>query len=266
MKLLVTGGGCFYFKVLIMPLHNTQSKIIFNPNFFLFLGEESIDWSFELRLCERCADKNPSNYHAWTHRQWVIQKTPHLLSYEIFFTEKFIRKHVSDYSAFHHRQFLLKTLLDNYFYEDGEYEYTHIKELIELLLSVKVDSNTELMKILLPDINQNDIHDTIKKSFLFCINFAAYDLKLCDELTDLFKNREAFQNHRRLMLKFIVDNCRILNTSVEMFTKHLQPLTKVLKYENNAYKFLDSIQQNGSRLLGENVGKKWCQTFLGFAE
>lgn len=27
----------------------------------------------ELSICERAADKYASNYHAWTHREWIVQ-------------------------------------------------------------------------------------------------------------------------------------------------------------------------------------------------
>jgi len=70
-------------------------------------GADAIDWPNEIGICERAADRCASNYHAWSHRQWILQSGPCLLQSELLRTEKFMRKHISDYSCYHYRQVLL---------------------------------------------------------------------------------------------------------------------------------------------------------------
>lgn len=51
-------------------------------------------------------------------------------------------------------------------------------------------------------------NDKIKiKSFLYCMNVAAYDLKFVNELKDLFGYRESFENHHKSTLQFMADIC-----------------------------------------------------------
>jgi len=68
----------------------------------------------ELELCGRAAGKYPSNYHAWSHRIWIIQHcfncSVQILLNELKATEGWSSSHISDYSGFHFRQFLLREL------------------------------------------------------------------------------------------------------------------------------------------------------------
>lgn len=214
---------------------------------FSFQSHESIDWTRELSLCERCASKSLSNYQAWAHRQWVLQKAPFLLQYELQTTERFIRKHIGDYSGYYHRQYVLHKMTElNYFEHDPQNEgnvaqYAALvnylasigstdAETIRKQLPTPTDSPTQshaqpivvngsdyqqqpawkiLMKIIKPERDcENGDNDKIRiKSFLYCMNVAAYDLKLTSELKEMFGIREAFECHRRAVIRFMADKC-----------------------------------------------------------
>lgn len=68
----------------------------------------------ELKLCGIAAGKYPSNYHAWSHRIWIIQHcfncSVQILLSELKATEAWSSSHISDHSGFHFRQFLLGEL------------------------------------------------------------------------------------------------------------------------------------------------------------
>ncbi|XP_055374815.1 protein prenyltransferase alpha subunit repeat-containing protein 1 [Condylostylus longicornis] len=174
---------------------------------FSFRSYESIDWSFEIAICDRCGDRSSSNYHAWTHREWVIQKAPHLLKSEIIMTEKFIKKHISDYSCYHYRQFILKKLYEIRYF-DKEQDLKSLIEFINFYVIDHVTNTNDILDTLLPGVDLKKIDNNIIKSFLFCCNIAAYDIKFCDESKNFYGPFESFDFHRRASLKFIVDNCK----------------------------------------------------------
>lgn len=222
-----------------------------------FLGGESIDWTLELGLCERCADKSASNYHAWTHRQWVLQKASYLLKYELRITEKFIRKHIADYSAYNHRQFVLSKLFEIGHREEN-CDYMDLIDFVNNQLNESIQSTDDLLKFIL--IDKQTMDSNLIKTILFCLNCAAYDLKFCDELKEMFGYREAFNYHRRAILKFIVSVCSIATTD----NFNHQPQCKISKVDKESMvsRLLDSLRISEGQ-LGE-THRKWCQIFLGF--
>lgn len=230
---------------------------------YSFQSHESIDWTRELSLCERCASKSLSNYQAWAHRQWVLQKAPFLLQYELQTTERFIRKHIGDYSGYYHRQFVLHKMNELRYFEhepNNDYNLMQYAALIEYLAGLgcaaaqqlrvqlpTMDSTNQqqqqqhsppsspqhpngngncgnggdnghqtaawqiLLQIITPqrDCDADIDPDVIGiKSFLYCMNVAAYDLKFTDELKEMFGYREAFECHRRAIVRFMADKCR----------------------------------------------------------
>lgn len=223
----------------------------------LILGSESIDWTFDLRLSEKCADRNRSNYHAWTHRQWVLQNEINLLKFEFNVTEKFIRKHITDYSCYYHRQFVLSKMFEYRIFDDDVVEYSYLINFINTQSSLLVNNTNDLIKIILPDINYNLINDICLKSLLFCLNQASYDIEMCSELKTMYGNREAFENHRRSTVKFMVDSCRSINSITED-----QPLRKLTKFDEKPNLFLNLIKENEENFGEKN--KKWSRLFLGF--
>ncbi|CAL1538352.1 unnamed protein product, partial [Lymnaea stagnalis] len=68
----------------------------------------------ELEVTSHAAEKYPCNYHAWSHRIWIIQHclncSLQVLLSELKSTELWTSTHISDHSGFHYRQFLLKEL------------------------------------------------------------------------------------------------------------------------------------------------------------
>ena len=70
----------------------------------------------ECMVCQRSADKYANNYHAWNHRQWVIDTfllhmNEQLLDSELESAEKFIDAHISDYSGYHHKIYIIRLKL-----------------------------------------------------------------------------------------------------------------------------------------------------------
>lgn len=241
---------------------------------YSFQSHESIDWNRELALCERCASKCLSNYHAWCHRQWVLQKAPDLLIYELRFTEKFVRKHIGDYSGYHYRQIVLKKLFEFSYLElkpcADDAEYTALaKYLSDIGINDCMDAelSTNLIKIVVPQIADRDLSNdddkTKIKSFLFCLNVAAYDLQLVFELKEMYGYREAFEYHRKATLKLIVDECNEFRGG--NWLSREQPLTKIKRIStaNEPDRFIAAIQQYEG-INGSDAHRKWCELFLGF--
>lgn len=250
----------FQFSAIILTKKPKSSEAFaYRRWLYPFQSAESIDWTFEIGLCERCADKSLSNYHAWSHRQWVLQQALHLLKSEILQTEKFIKKHISDYSCYHYRQLVLHKMYEIGYYDKEENDYAFLKELINYYVVKSVTTTEEIIGTLLPGINIEAIGENRLKSLLYCCNFASYDIKFCDDLKNLFGYRESFENHRRASLKFIVDNCIMLNSTNEYYQ---QPLSKVSKFDYTENTFLVALKKSEG-MLGERH-RKWCSLFLGF--
>lgn len=226
---------------------------------YSFQSHESIDWTRELSLTERCSSKSLSNYQAWQHRQWVLQKANnnYLLKYEFATTERFIRKHIGDYSSYCHRQFVLYKMNELHYFEYDPNAESNLQQYSALIRYLKshglidgslADDLNEitqqqndayepawktLMKIIVPqrdyDINISD-NDKIRiKTFLYCMNVAAYDLKFVDELKEMFGYREAFECHRRAIVEFMADKSiewSITSTITNAIMSILQSISK----------------------------------------
>jgi protein prenyltransferase alpha subunit repeat containing protein 1 len=180
---------------------------------YFILGLETIDWNFELGLCEKCADKKAGNYHAWNHRQWVLQKSANLLNFELIKTEKFIRKNVSDYSCYHHRNVVLMKLFEFCFYDLDELNVENlIKYVNDVLQGDRVFENlNDLIAYLIPNVRAETISPNKLNCFLYCLNIAFNDIRLCNELYQIYGKYEAFSCYKRITIKFIVDIIRIVN-------------------------------------------------------
>lgn len=189
-----------------------------------------------------------------------MNKSPFLLKYEPRITEKFIRKHIGDYSGFNHRQYVLYKMLETNIVDD-QHESNNYTELISFvcrITSKEISTIDQLVNLLLPigHMNRNEIQT---KSFFYCMNIAAQDLDMCNELTNMYGYREAFQCHRRAVLKFIVESFKKFNgVNVDQD----QPQNKMVKIDGSVYEFLECLRTSEGE-LGE-MHRKWCQTFLGF--
>lgn len=172
-----------------------------------------------------------------------------------------MRKHISDYSCYHYRQVVLYKLFELSYYNTDEMtsNLTYIKDLINFYLINGVRSAEDIVGTLLPGSDLQAIGEEKLKSFLFCCNLAAYDIKLCDDQKNMFGPRESFENHRRAVLKFIVDHCVKLNSTSDFYQ---QPLSKVSKYDYSSNAFLSALKKSEG-MMGERH-RRWCNLFLGF--
>ncbi|XP_037814827.1 protein prenyltransferase alpha subunit repeat-containing protein 1 [Lucilia sericata] len=238
---------------------------------FSFQSAESIDWQLEIGICERCADRSSSNYHAWSHRQWVLQNSPSIIRAEIMRTEKFMRKHISDYSSYHYRQLLIAQAYQLSYYDAEELQHLHdLKELINYYLIAEVQCPSQILDLMLPGIDRSAIGEQRLKAFLYCCNLSAHDMRLCDDQKNMYGERESFELHRRASLKFIVEQCvRLLSGDwVGMYSPPATPEQKqqfnlhLRKFDYNSYEFLLALKKSES-LLGPKH-RKWCSLFLGF--
>lgn len=233
-------------------------------------GGESIDWTFELGICERCAERNSSNYHAWCHRQWVLQKAPYLLKYEIRITERFIRNHIGDYSAYSHRQHVFAKLLEMKYYDDTNDDYTLLKDFLNdhNKMTMEILSISDIIRCIWPQ-NIPNVIDVETKSLLFVLNMVIYDLNMCTSLTEMFGYREAIDCHRKAVLKFFVDNIRLYSTalketSITYNCDVYQPQEKILKINRKDFSLpiLECIRLAEYKF--GNSHRKWCEIFLSF--
>lgn len=247
-----------------------SSLVSFSNSDYLLLGYDAIDWSFEIALCEKCADKSTTNYHAWCHRQWVIMKAPQLLKFEIYKTEKFIRKHIHDYSCYNHRQFVLTKMFESLYFDehDGD-DLNELMQYTSFLVNTTVENIDELLRWLIPTARKDKLNQLKLRSFLFCLNLAAYDVRLCDELQSVYGESQAFNNHRRFMLKFIVDRCRnaVYTLAIDETNSHMstcnQPMNKITKLDDQNSAFIRAIKENEKNRITPQH-KLWCNLFLGF--
>lgn len=171
----------------------------------------------EISLCERCAERKNGNYHAWNHRQWVLQKAPNLLNFEIIKTEKFIRKNIADYSVYHHRHFVLMKLFDLQYFDIHDTNLNELYQFINCGLldeDCKINNFNDLALNLLPNLSSlQSINNNKMKSFLYVLNLAIHDLQMMNELTQLHGKYEAFNCYRRIIIKLAIQICRLVNSS-----------------------------------------------------
>lgn len=167
-----------------------------------------------------------------------------------------------DYSCYHHRQFVLRKLYETNFYDVEEKQYKEITDLLNVIMKTSVANRDELVPILLPNIKVLDMNETKLRSFLYCMNYAASDIKFSEELKYMFGESLAFESHRRAMLKFIVDTVRLANSTNTMVIDCWQPSSKIIKVESIENCFLKAIENlEGTR---GKQHRDWCKIFLGF--
>lgn len=213
-------------------LYSFQSKVRLisddNRNASLqisILGGEAIDWAVEISLCERCAERKNGNYHAWNHRQWVLQKATDLLNYEIVKTEKFIRKNIADYSCYHHRHFVLMKLFDLQYFDIHDNDVSELYQFVnnEKADEEKINNVNDLAQYLVPNVQMNAVNANKMNSFLYSLNLAIHDLKMIRELIELHGKYEAFNCYNRVVIKFAIDIVQLANSTdyltYELFSK-----------------------------------------------
>lgn len=226
----------------------------------------------------------------------MLQKAPQLLQFEARITEKFIRKHIGDYSGYNHRQHCLAAILSTGCHEDRHKlqldDYRALGEYVQLVCGLNAPPQTvdALLELLLPAGDRlaetRSCAQYRQITFLYCLNSAAYDLRLCDELEDMYGSREAFVGHRRAALQFIVTQCRA-GVAAGSPVAAKPPVQKVARREGGVAAAGDaSVTENGDaeaeRRRSDASGsavvagirrteaergaqhRKWCALFLGF--
>ncbi|XP_030379498.1 protein prenyltransferase alpha subunit repeat-containing protein 1-B [Scaptodrosophila lebanonensis] len=245
---------------------------------YSFQSADAIDWPNEISICERSADRCACNYHAWSHRQWVLQNAPCLLQSELMRTEKFIRKHISDYSSYHYRQVVLSRAYELCFYmpSSGQTDdQTQLDDLRELFAHYdlrwsELSDEEAMVQLLLPDLNRSSISAQRLRSFLYCCNIAAHDMRLCVEQRALYGPRDCFELHRRASLKFIVEQCVRLMTGLAngvylpqaSATQSLEFQSQLRKFDYASHPFLSAVRRVESELGDKH--QRWCNLHLHF--
>ncbi|KAH8387303.1 hypothetical protein KR093_006120 [Drosophila rubida] len=237
---------------------------------YSFQSADAIDWPHEISICERAADRCASNYHAWSHRQWVLQNAPCLLQSELMRTEKFIRKHISDYSSYHYRQVLLSRAYELGYHVADE-QLSSLRDLLaeyQLAADPNVDVDEALLQLLLPNHDRSSVSAPRLRSFLYCCNVAASDVRLCVEQRALYGQRECFELHRRAVLKFIVEQCvRLLLylPPVSVAASGGSQLNELLpQFDCESHPFLVAVRR-AETAQGEKH-KRWCHIHLNFGK
>ncbi|EDV99637.1 GH12307 [Drosophila grimshawi] len=246
---------------------------------YSFQSADAIDWPHEISICERAADRSASNYHAWSHRQWVLQNAPCLLQSEMMRTEKFMRKHISDYSSYHYRQVLLNRAYELCFYGADESQ-PQLASLRDLLAQYEFNCDAtdetvnepgeSLLQLLLPNLNRSGISEQRLRSFLYCCNVAASDMRLCVEQRALYGGRDCFELHRRASLKFIVEQCvRLLTGLASGSGRYLPPasgaqVSELRKFDCESHPFLVAVRRVEFELGDKH--RRWCNMHLNFGQ
>lgn len=209
----------FQFSHLVLSKKPKSSEAFFYRRWlYSFQSGEAIDWAVEISLCERCAERKNGNYHAWNHRQWVLQKAPNLLSYEIIKTEKFIRKNIADYSVYHHRHFVLTKLFDLQYFDIHDTNLNELYQFVNCDLpdDAKINNVNDLALYLLPNVCSShcqSINSIKLNSLFYFLNLIVHDLRMINDLTDMHGKYEAFNCYRRIIIKSAIDICRLTNSS-----------------------------------------------------
>ncbi|XP_016982526.1 protein prenyltransferase alpha subunit repeat-containing protein 1 [Drosophila rhopaloa] len=239
---------------------------------YSFQSADAIDWPNEIGICERAADRCASNYHAWSHRQWILQSGPCLIQSELLRTEKFMRKHISDYSCYHYRQVLLGRAYELNFalFNDSGAGGSLPLASLQLLMAnygLKCEPKAEdLLQLLLPHVDLSSISSQRLRSFLYCCNVAANDMRLCAEQRLMYGLRDCFDLHRRAALKFIVEQCVRLQmglASGQPLASEAEDLRSHLStFDFDKHPFLDAVRRTESSLGGKH--RRWCNLHLSF--
>lgn len=147
----------------------------------------------ELTIGLTAAAGYPSNYNAWNHCYWFIQKSLEqenysLISHQWEKTKIWCSEHVSDHSCMQYRQRLLKCLVAD-------------KKCLQHLECCT-------SKSLLRFFNSDERHKLMRPSedyFDEAIGVALDELYFNEDLIVMYQNHESLWNHRRFLCYLLVD-------------------------------------------------------------
>ncbi|XP_050526166.1 protein prenyltransferase alpha subunit repeat-containing protein 1 [Daktulosphaira vitifoliae] len=147
----------------------------------------------ELSVTMSAAAAYASNYSAWNHSFWIVEKSLNLKNFQIMvhqwdFTKKWCREHVSDHSCMQYRQRLLKCFISD-------------KSCLRHLKSY-------FSKSLVRFFNPEEKHKIMKPSDE-CINEALGviidELYFNEDLIVMYHSHEALWNHRRFLCHLLAN-------------------------------------------------------------
>lgn len=159
-----------------------------------FLDFNSTDIVFnELTVGLTAAAGYPSNYNAWNHCFWFVQKSVNhenfaLIAQQWELTKVWCREHVSDHSCMQYRQRLLKCLVAD----------KRCLQHLEYCLS----------KSLLRFFNTDERHKLMRPSedyFNEVIGVILDELYFNEDLIVTYQNHESLWNHRRFLCNLLVN-------------------------------------------------------------
>ncbi|XP_065262353.1 protein prenyltransferase alpha subunit repeat-containing protein 1 isoform X1 [Emys orbicularis] len=142
----------------------------------------------EMDVCCEAAGRYPSNYNAWSHRIWILQRLGKLdvkiLLDELSSTKHWVSMHVSDHSGFHYRQFLIKSLIGRTVTDNSILVQNQLVN--EPTPSLPKDEKNEVSEAACTEQLRVDLPNLLKE-----------ELELCTDLIDTFPGHETLWCHRR---------------------------------------------------------------------
>lgn len=159
----------------------------------------------EMAVCLSAASRYPNNYHAWSHRTWVMQqlKLSHeVLSKELTTNEAWMSTHISDHSGMQYRQFLIDALVALHAEHIPERENSSSEDDSNHSHDVH-SSNGKSVETdrTVPLPSQDDAQTTTPPGALRSIaDLLASELALLSELILLYPGHEALWYHRRYLV------------------------------------------------------------------
>jgi len=123
-----------------------------------------------------------------------------------------------------------------------------------------------LLELLLPHADLSSMSSQKLRSFLYCCNVAANDMRLCAEQRLMYGPRDCFELHRRAALKFIVEQC--VRLQVGLATGQPSPSmaddlrSHLGNFDFEKHPFLSAVRRDESALGGKH--RSWCNLHLSF--
>ncbi|XP_050424395.1 protein prenyltransferase alpha subunit repeat-containing protein 1 [Adelges cooleyi] len=137
----------------------------------------------------------PSNYNAWNHSFWFVEKSLQcenfgIVAQQLAMTKTWCREHVSDHSCMQYRQRLLKCLVAD----------KRCLRHLEFCTS----------KSLLRFFNSDERHKLMRPSedyFGEALGVTLDELYFNEDLIAMYQNHEALWNHRRFLCHLLINIC-----------------------------------------------------------
>lgn len=156
----------------------------------------------EFEICGLAANKYPNNYHAWSHRIWIVQKlivvTQEILHKELESNKEWITCHVSEHSGLQYRQFLFDLLAswDKRTQSDRVGGGIICVPSDNRVTSVKNGKEENANRFLLPPGNEAVVASVVPSIGKLLRD----ELELVSGLQTVFDGHEALWYHRRYVL------------------------------------------------------------------